>query len=65
MQREIWYRTHLLIYLFVYFPTFFSCFWFTQTLMTRMQKHQGMPQGGMWLIKMHILLKQQEHILNK
>ena len=33
--------------------------------MTRMQKHQGMPQGGMWLIKMHILLKQQEHILNK
>ena len=45
--------------------TFFSCFCFTQTLMTRMQKHQGMPQGGLWLIKMCILLKQHELLTSK
>ena len=33
--------------------------------MTRMQKHQGMPQGGLWLIKMCILLKQHELLTSK
>ena len=55
--------THLLVYLFI-FPTFFSCFCFTQTLNTRMLEHQGMPKGGMWLNKKCILLKQHKHKLS-
>ena len=50
--------------LFIYFPTFFSCFCFTQTLNTRMLEHQGMPKGGMWLNKKCILLKQHKHKLS-
>ena len=50
---------------FIYIPTFFSCFCFTQTLMTRMQNHQGMSQGGMWLIKMCVLLKQHGQTVKK
>ena len=30
-----------------------------------MQKHQGMPQGGLWLIKMCILLKQHKLLTSK
>ena len=50
--------------LFIYFPTFFSCFCFTQTLNTRMLEHQGMPKEGMWLNKKCILLKQHKHKLS-
>ena len=51
--------------LFIYFPTLFSCFCFTQTLNFRMLEHHRMPKEGMWLNKKCILLKQHKHKLSK
>ena len=45
--------SHLLVYLFI-FPTFFSCFCFTQTLNTRMLEHQGMPKEGMYVAEQEV-----------